>query len=211
MSAQIVGQNGSSILAVDAVSLAARVTLYGPDGRALAFASKSAFFASGTFTPPATPTDMVTIFGSASKTVRVLAMRIATTNTAAGSQQFFLVRRSSVNTTGTFVAATAIQADTTDPAATATSFGHYTANPGGLGTTVGTLNTKRVASTVAVPASFAGIMNDNFVDMLDYGFGLQKPVTLRGAVQGLAINFAGAALVAGQTHAYNLLWTEEDS
>jgi len=38
---------------------------------------------------------------------------------------------------------------------------------------------------------------------------LAQPVTLRGIAQQLVLNFAGAALVAGQTHAYCVVWTEE--
>lgn len=200
----------SDQLTIDATSKGARVTLYDAAGRAIAFQSKATYFASNTFTPPATPTDMVTIFGSGTKTIRVISFKITTTNTAAGSQQFFLVKRSAVNTTGTFVAGTAVPADSTDAAATAT-VGHYTANPGGLGTLVGTVNTKRVASPVAVPATFAGVKEDAGVEMLDQMANslLDKPVTLSGTGQGLCLNFNGAALVAGQTHAYQIVWTEE--
>jgi hypothetical protein len=200
----------SDNLTIDPTSKAARVTLYDAAGRAITFQSKPTFFAANTFTPPATPTDMVTIYGSASKTIRVVSFIIGTTNTAAGSQQFFLIRRSSTNTAGTFVAGTAIQADTTDAAPTAT-VGHYTANPSSLGTTVGNINIKRVASPAAVPASFAGIAQEAGVDMLSNMANsmLDKPVTLAGTAQGLCLNFNSAALVAGQTHYYQVVWMEE--
>lgn len=190
-------------------SKAARTTDYDATGRALAMQTKTTFFASSTFTPAATPTDLIAIFGSATKTVRVLSMKITTTNTAAGSQQFALVRRSSANSGGTQVLATMVPADSAD-SATATLVGHYTANPT-VGGTVGTFNTKRVASPAAVPASFAGVMQDAGVELLDnvLGLGLHKSVVLSGIAQGLVINFAGAALVAGQTHAYQIVWTEE--
>jgi hypothetical protein len=199
----------SDNLTIDATSKAARVTLYDATGREVAYQSKPTFFAANTFTPAATPTDIVTIYGSASKTVRVISFRITTTNTAAGSQAFLLVKRSAVNTTGTFVAGTAVPADSTD-AATAT-VGHYTANPGGLGTLVGNVNIKRVASPAAIPATWAGIVQDAGYDMLDVALNskLDKPLTLIGTGQGLCLNFAGAALVAGQTHAYQVVWTEE--
>jgi hypothetical protein len=200
----------SDQLTIDPTSKAGRVTLYDATGRAVAAQSKATYFAANTFTPPATPTDMVTIFGSASKMVRVISFRITTTNTAAGSQQFFLIKRSAVNTTGTFVAGTAVPADSTDAGATAT-VGHYTANPGALGTAVGNVNIKRVASPVAVPATFAGVKEDAGVDLLDNMNNslLDKPVMLSGVAQGLCLNFNGAALVAGQTHAYQIVWTEE--
>lgn len=204
----------SDELTIDPVSKASRVTEYDTTGRSVSRQSKSTFFASGTFTPPATPTDLVTIFGSASKTVRVLSMVITTTNTAAGSQQFFLVKRSTTNTGGTFIAATPVQADTTDDAATAV-VGHYTVNPTALGITDGNINIRRVASPVAIPASFAGIVRDAGIDLMECGTsgasasGLHKPITLNAGSQGLCINFNGAALVLGQTHAYQIVWTEE--
>lgn len=200
----------SDNLTIDPVSKAARTTLYTSQGREVSPQSKNTYYASGTFTPPGTPTDMVTIFGSASKTVRVLALLITTTNTAAGSQQFFLIRRNAVNTGGTFVAGAPVQADSADAAATAT-VGHYTANPTALGIAAGNVNIVRVASPAAVPASFAGVVAKAAVDMLqgsENGL-LHKPIILSGTSQGLCLNFNGAALVAGQTHAYQIIWTEE--
>ena len=198
-------------LTIDPASKAARVTLYDPSsGRSLAVQSKATYFAAGTFTPPATPTDMVTIFGSATRTVRVVAFVITTTNTAAGSQQFFLIKRTTANTGGTFVAAAAVSADVVDSAATAT-VGHYTANPSGLGASAGNINVTRAASPVAVPATFAGVARDAGVDMLEVGANasLNKIPVLNGTGQGVCLNFGGAALVAGQTHAYQVVWTEE--
>ena len=200
----------SDQLTIDATSKAARATLYDAAGRAIAFESKATFYASGNFTPAATPTDLVTIFGSASKTIRVLSMKIGTQNTAAGSQAFFLIKRSAANTTGTFVAGTAVQADSSDAAATAT-VGHYTANPGGLGTSAGNVNIKRVASPVLLPATFAGIVQQSEVEMIDQALLslVAKKLVLNGTAQGLCINFNGAALVSGQVHNWQVIWTEE--
>lgn len=173
---------------------------------------KFIYMASGTFTPAATPTDLVIIEGSSTRTIRVTSFDITTTNTAAGSQQFFLVKRSAANTTGTFVAATKVPLDSGWAASTANRVGHFTANPGALGAVVGTIITKRVASPAPVPASFAGVVQDAGFDILedinkrnDYG----QYVTLRGVAETLALNFNGAALVAGQTHAYTITWIEE--
>lgn len=197
-------------LTIDATSKAARVTLYDSTGRQLSTQGKPTYFAAGSFTPAATPTDLVTILGSASKTVRVVSLKLSTTNTAAGSQEFVLLRRSAANTGGTFVAATAVAADSTDSAATAV-VGHYTANAGALGATAGNLAIARVASPAAIPSSFAGVREDAGVDLLDVlrNIGLAKLPILNGVTQVLAVNFAGAALVAGQTHAYTVVWIEE--
>lgn len=206
----IYGGSSTNVATVDGTSNALRFTPYDTTGRSVALSSKPTYAASSTFTPAATPTDIVKITGSASKTIRVISLKLTTTNTGAGSQQFSVIVRSADDTTGTFVAATAVPMDSTDPAATAT-VGHYTANPGGLGAAVGTINTLRVASPVAVPGSFAGVVMDAGFEMLPYqqGTHLPRPVVLRGAAQVLVVNFAGAALVAGQTHAYTIVWTEE--
>lgn len=168
------------------------------------------YMASSTWTPPATPTDLSVITGSATKTVKVWSWRICTTNTAAGSQQFSLIKRSTADTTGTFVASTVVPLDSASAAATA-SIGHYTANPGALGTVVGTLNTVRIASPVLVPATFAGIVQDACYEMIPAmrnGIYVQ-PIVLRGIAEQLAINFGGAALVSGQIHAQTAVVSEE--
>lgn len=200
----------SDQLTIDATSKAARAIHYNSFGREVSFESKSTFMASGTFTPAATPSDLVTIFGSASKTVRVESFSISTTNSAAGSQQFFLIKRSSANSGGTPVSATAVQMDSTDAAATAT-VQHYTANAASLGTSAGTINTIRVATPAAIPATWAGITQNAGYELIPgaTASNVDKHPTLRGTAQGLCLNFNGVALVAGQTHAYTIVWTEE--
>jgi len=199
-------------LTVDVTSKAARATLYDSAGRELSTQGKQTFMIASTFTPAATPTDLVIIEGSATKTIRIVRIKIITTNTAAGSQQFFLIKRSTADTTGTFVSAgTPVPLDSTNAAATVNRAGHFTANPGALGTAVGTMNIIRAASPVAIPATFAGIVDEAGYDLLDHYVNsqLDQLVTLRGVAQTLAINFNGAALVAGQTHAYTIVWVEE--
>lgn len=197
-------------LSIDPTSKAARVSIYDATGRNVSQGAAATFYASAAFTPAATPTDLVTIFGSATKIVKIWSMQIGTANTAAGSQIFTLVKRSAVNTTGTFVAATAVPGVTGDTA-TATSFGHYTANAGGLGTAIGTVQTVKLASPVVTPATFAGIVQAAQFELIPQGpLGtIAKPITLTGIAEGLAINFNGAALVSGQIHHYNIAWTEE--
>jgi hypothetical protein len=193
-------------LTIDATSKAGRSTLYGSDGVELK--NKKTYAASGAFTPSATPQDLVMIFGSATKTVRVQSIKIGTANTAAGSQIFTLKKRSAVSTGGTVVAATAVPLDSSDAAATAT-VSHLTTSANTPGTSVGTLVTKSVASPAVTPATWAGITEDSDREMLPFVGEQTKAVVLRGVAEGLAINFAGAALVSGQIHTYNVVWTEE--
>lgn len=200
----------TDVLTIDPTSKAARMTLYDSAGREISKQGKCTYAASGAFTPPATPTDMLVIVGSASKTVRVLSIKLGTNNTAAGSQIFVLVKRSTDDSGGTPVTATNIPLDSGNPAATAV-VRHYTANPAGLGTLLGTICTVKRSSPVLTPASFAGIVEDAALEMLYWNTypGVFQPVTLRAATEILAVNFAGAALVAGQIHYYTVVWTEE--
>ena len=196
-------------LTVDPTSKAARVTLYDSAGRETSPQSKATYVATGAYTPPATPTDMISINGSATRNVRVMSIFVTTTTTAAGSIELKLVKRSTADTGGAFSPATMIPLDSTDGAATANA-GHWTTNPT-QGTAVGNTNIMRMATPVAVPASFAGIVEDAGKELLPWSGNslLDKPITLRGVAQGLFVHFGGAALVAGQTHAYRIVWTEE--
>lgn len=202
----------SDNMTVDPISKAARITLYDSAGRELSIQNKQTFVIASTFTPAATPTDLVIIEGSATKTIRIISMKIWTTNTAAGSQSFQLIKRSTADTTGTFVSAgTPVAMDSNNAASTVSRVGHFTANPGALGTAIGTMSNIRVASPAAIPATWAGITPDSGIEMLDWmdKSTLDQPIVLRGIAQCLAINFNGAALVAGQTHSYRILWIEE--
>ncbi len=198
----------ATILTVDPTSLAARITLYNSLGIEVSSQKAVTYSATGSFTPAATPSDLVTITGSATKTVRVLSFTITTTNTAAGSQRFVLLLRKSLNAGGTFVAATAIPHDSNDPAATVT-VGHYTADATTFGKGYGALNEVNVCSPVKIPVTWAGRSQDAEAEMLPLIAELPIPITLRGATDLLSINFNNAALVAGQTHDYRVVWTEE--
>lgn len=196
-------------LTIDATSKAGRVTPYDAAGRSLAPQSKLTYAAAGAFTPAATPNDLVIIFGSASKTVRLVSLRMGTTNTAAGSQTFFVHKKSALPSGGVFVPATMIPLDSANGGATATNVGHYTTDPT-AGASLGNINVKKVASPVLVPATFAGIVQVADHEMLPVDqWGMAQPVTLRGVGEGVGINFNDAALVSGQIHHYTIVWMEE--
>ena len=196
--------DSSDLLKIDGVSKAARVTLYDSQGREISFGGKNTYAAAtGIFTPPATPTDMSCLWGSATKTIRVLACHIAGLQTATGINLFNLIKRSTANSAGTWNAATAVPLDANDAAATA-SVGWYTANPT-LGSVVGNIRTARVCCSIAT-----GLLVPPF-DLLQFcrNDELSKLPVLRGAAQGLAVNFGGAALPAGLTMAVEWVWLEE--
>lgn len=201
----------SDNLTVDATSKAARVTLYDSGGRELYPAAS--YSISSTFTPAATPNNLVIIEGSATKVIKVYSMWIYTQTTAAGSVQFFLKKYSTAATGGTFVSAgTPVPLDSADAAATPNRVGHFTVDPT-PGTLVGIIRNVSIATPVLRPATPAGIIEVSGVDMIT---GTQtampnatNPVTLRGTGQYLAIDFNDVALVGGQIHQYSICWTEE--
>jgi hypothetical protein len=145
-------------------------------------------------------TDVFTISGSGTKTVRILSLHISGTRTSAGFIDFFILKRSTANSGGTSTARTAVSHDSTDSAATATVLA-YTANPT-LGTLVGNMySTKYFISSNAssAPGEKAGIELSDF-------FG--KQVILRGTGEVLSINL-NAITIAGSSFNISVTWTEE--
>ncbi len=200
----------ADLLTIDPTSKAARVTIYDTTGREVSPQSKATYAAAATFTPPATPSDLITISGSATKNVRVMSIFFTTTTTAAGSIQLFLAKRSSNTTGGAFVAIPGVPFDSLDAAATA-NVGHWITSVPTEGTLVGNTNIIRLATPVAIPVTWAGIVEDAGKELLPWMSNslLDKPITLRGVTQVLAVHFSRQALVPGQTHAWRVVWIED--
>jgi len=196
---------GATNLTIDPNSNAARVTCYGTDGTPSTNIGKTTYMAaSAAFTPPATPNDVFSIYGSASKTVRVTRIGISGIQNTAGVNSWFLIKRSTANTGGTPTTLTNVPNDSNNTAATATVV-NYTANPSPLGSTVGTVWSGKINSPAAATAGIGGLQGIvlDFVDM----FG--QPICLRGTAQGLVWNFNGAGLPAGLSLLIWCQWTEE--
>jgi hypothetical protein len=149
---------------------------------------------------PATPTDVFTILGSATKTVRITAIRF-TVSTTAGSGILInasLVKRSTADTGGTSTVAVNVPYDSTDSAGTAVVRG-YTANPT-LGTAIGPIRAIRYAATpAAVPNQEA---------IFEFGTRPAKTVILRGTSEQLCLNF-GSTSITGNVVDVSVEWTEE--
>lgn len=149
--------------------------------------------------PAASATDIFTITGSATKTVRVTEFTLQCTETTAGAVGIQLLKRSAANTGGTSTAPTRVPHDSTSAAATATVLA-YTANPSGLGALVGLVRATR--ETWLAPASVASASRNPFT--LYNGL----PVVLRGTGEVLAANL-NAVTVTGGNCAIWTTWTEE--
>lgn len=196
----------SDQLTVDATSKAARVSRYDSAGRENSF-QKTATYSVGipAFTPPATPTDLFTITGSGTKTVRVISVLAGFTQTTAGNNRIYTVKRSTANSGGSSSAPTAVPFDSTNAAATATVLS-YTGNstPGSL---VGNLAINNCYSPILATGTSGPdyqLTPNGIVTEL-----LAQPVTLRGTGEVLAINFNGAALPSGLSVVGTIVWLEE--
>ncbi len=154
------------------------------------------------FTPGATPQDIFTLTGSATNNVYVIKMGITTTQTNAGTNAFFIAKRSTPNTTGTHAEPAIVSYDSNNPAATAVA-SQYTANPGANGTLVGYLWGGWVNSPAVATAGIgSGVLEVDFMDM----FG--QPVCLLSASEVLGWNFKGAALPGGLSVVSYVVWYE---
>ena len=162
--------------------------------------AKVTYSASATaLVPAAAATDMFTITGSATKTIRVLRIDISATQTTAGENTIVLLKRSTANTAGTSTAPTAVPHDSASAAGTATVLA-YTANPT-TGTLVGNLRSRKIAFQGAT-----GTTSD--VAVFDFGNRPGQAIVLRGVSQVLALNLNGATITGGSC-AISVEWTEE--
>lgn len=191
-------------LTIDPASKAARVTIYSSDGTYVG--QKATYRAStiGTITVVSGTAPFFTIYGSATKTIRIRRIWYsATIATAAANVIILASKRSSTPTGGTSTALTMTPIDANDAAATATNVQVYTAAPT-AGTLVGTLETRRanllVTGAVATP--------DLIFDFTAGGNNNIKAPVLRGATQGLDLSYQTAP---GNTTAVTITveWTEE--
>lgn len=167
-------------------------------------APPATYTATATFAAAATPTDIFTINGSASKTVKLLRIGISATETTSGIINLTLLKRSTVNTGGTSAVVTAVPFDSTDVAATA-SVKSYTANPTALGTLVGNLKNIKFV----VPVAAVGANATSQVELVEcFGIAFAKPFILRGTGESLAVNL-NSTTVTGNSFSIWIEWTEE--
>lgn len=153
-------------------------------------------FGANIATVAATPTDVVTLSGSASKTVRILRVTVSAIGVAA-STDLALVKRTAANTGGTASTPTPAQHDSSDAAATAV-LSQYSANAASLGTGINFRTQKLNLNT----AGSAGSLTWDFTSRNGKG------MVLRGTTQFLAISFLNAPTAPTSLN-YDVEWTEE--
>jgi hypothetical protein len=160
--------------------------------------NKRTYSATNVFNAANLATDIFTITGSATKTVRINRIRIKATQTTAGVGNIYLLRRSTANTAGTSTTLTNTTHDSTNVAATAT-VRSYTANPT-LGTLVGNLRIEKlfISTTSTTPTEA----------LFEFGNRPGQCIVLRGITEVLAVNLNGVTFT-GNSFAISIEWTEE--
>lgn len=161
---------------------------------------KATYSAATTITAAVAATDIFTISGSGTRSIRILAIYITATQTTAGAVSITILKRSTADTGGTSAAVTAVPHDSANSAATAAVLG-YTANPT-TGTLVGNLRIKKLFVPSTATAADGG--------STEFMFGNRpgQAIVLRGATEQLAVNLGGAT-VAGNSFSIVVEWSEE--
>lgn len=150
--------------------------------------------------PAANTTDMFTITGSASKTVKIKRIVVTGTSNSDIDIELRLIKRSTANTGGASAVLTAVPHDSLNAAATAI-VRSYTANPV-LGTQVG------------VMVSLKSQIGDNNGPSASIGLPLiestaqKQDITLHGVNEVLAVNLNGAAKQTNQIMSFCIEWSE---
>lgn len=153
-------------------------------------------------TVAATATDVATLCGSATKTVRLVRIQATADATATSVIDFYVFKRTVANTGGTSAVQAAAQMDSVDPAPTAV-VRLYSANPSALGTGV-LLTGDHYALPAAASTGYPGVP---WIE--DFGIRNNRAVVLRGVAQCIAFNLNGQTIPAGFGLYLGFEWTEE--
>lgn len=156
------------------------------------------------FTLPATPSDVVEIKGSNTKTVRIKQIVVSGVATTAKQWPVQLIRRAASIADGVAVTPVVSKYDTNDGSASAV-VRHFT--------TLGTPAAANPASSVFAARDMTLTAPATQADRLVFDFATRqdKACILRGAADCLVINLGGGALTAGEKLSYSVEWEEDAS
>jgi len=165
---------------------------------------KNSFSYSSTdITPVATATDVVTLVGSASTTLRVKKVCIEGSATGPATYDTYLWKRTTLDLTGTATQPSAVAHDSGQSPSLGT-VNLYSANPGTLGTGIQLRGTHLYLGQIATSPTSSTIR------CWQFGDAGEESLVLRGVNQSLAINHGGAAVPAGAVIYYTITWTESN-
>jgi hypothetical protein len=149
--------------------------------------------------PPSTPTDIFTISGSATKIIKITKIIITATQTTSTIRDILILKRSTLNSGGTFSSPIIVSHDSTNITLLAI-IKAYTVNPTSLGTLVGNMVTMKIliGNTTTNPDEL----------ILDWGTRPSQAIVLRGVNEMLAINL-NSITSAGNNFDISIEFTEE--
>lgn len=157
------------------------------------------YSASASTAPALGATDFMFIPGNGTTTVYITKIIVSGLATTARLQDIQLIKRTTANTGGTSSSMSVAQHDSADAVPSTTPI-TYTANPTGLGTSGGTLRQAYAA---------LGLTTSSDDNILAFDFGDKgRPIVLRTATQGLAINLSGTATLSGDRISVSVEWYE---
>lgn len=189
--------DGTNDLVFKNVPLA--LTDYAVPVRSIPYEPKGYSAVASAFAPASSATDIFTISGSASKTIRIHKIDVTGTTTSGSPIKITicLQKRSTANTGGTSVTRTNVPHDSSNAAATA-EVKSYTANP-----TLGTL----VGNVRCVTTSFQASGITDTVLMWEFADDGGQPIILRGVNESLVVNFNGTTVTGGVV-SISVEWSE---
>ena len=151
--------------------------------------------------PAATCTDLITLSGSATKTVTITKIEVSGDATAASILDVYLTKRTTANTGGTSTNPTNISlADSNGPAQTA-ALTLYSANPSALGTGTPMEGRHVILPNASTPAS-------NDIAIWAWGNRGDMAPVLRGINEFIAVNLNGNAVPTGGNLYISIEWNE---
>lgn len=173
---------------------------------------EAVYRASANFTPQATAAvTIITITGSATKTVRIRRILLAGVSTGLGGSTFQLQRTSALGAGGTLVAPTVSKVDSGTVAPATAVVNHWTTTLKAAGTAVGgPMSTFQfVSNTVTTPTvGFAG----QIMAFPEFGVPVGQAIVLRGVGDILEVqNITPTNLGAGTVVSYTVEWAEDAS
>lgn len=152
------------------------------------------------YAPAATPTDIVTLFGSADKVIELVSWHVFYT-AASGATLFDakLLKRSTANSGGTSSVIVPVSLDSRGQGGHKGVLTKYTANPAGLGTLVGALSFSPVIATL-----------DGGLAVLFRALELPREgARCRGAAEGICLNLGGVTVPGTTVLVTNVIeWRE---
>lgn len=145
------------------------------------------------FTPAATPTDVITVQGDGTHVIRLVRLTILAQATAAGAPlTVILGGNSSLDTGGTSASPALRPVDPNDVAiGTIASVNRYTANPAALGVAAG------ISFVGSLPVNAVGGATQTPLDIIFGAIPGAKFPVINTSVQQITLNFQGVALPAG--------------